>query len=499
MSNNKSQPKYPLIYDFTVTNNGLIIALILYQIIYTISALKGTAGDDLYASLLGVSIRMIYISFGAIFLLISISIISLVRSLILDPICRLIRPRRYFPYTLGWRSIRFESPIKLHIFFGIMFVLWSIVHTNVAYFLYYYKHENAILYDPNFYILKTGFTAFALILVLAITTLPPIRNKFYEVFFYTHHLFIPITVVVIMHAKFYLFWKISIAIYVINKLLHLASIKTYSSNDITVNIINDQKMQLIFPKKNTLFNDSASKNAFGKYMYVCCPQISPFQWHPFDLSGGRDQSSDTVLIGIKGTWTSKLLYKLGDSSSQNITLITSRAFHSPHSHIFENNVAILIAGGAGISPMIPIINRFIQNFASSKTTPTLQNIHLVWISRQAPEMILLDQVINDLVAANLIDRVSVSIYQTGSRNKTSKESEHVAEYTTKYHQISIFYERPNIYDLYSKIILGYNHDQNIGIVSVGAVQLTDNAKRLSVKWARDNKRAFRVNYYKATM
>ncbi|PVU97186.1 hypothetical protein BB560_005755 [Smittium megazygosporum] len=526
----KKRSRIDWIYDFTVSNNGIIIAMLVFQIVYTILKLGQSPKDSKTLGLFHTSNKMIIVSLGLSFILISTTVISFVRRLLLEFISKMIKPRKWLPFLLGSRTIRIENPRKLHMFFGLMFTFWSTVHTITALMLFYVDNRFNLKKKRNPHqpisidvpMLVTGIVIMALLLPLVLTSIPLIRRKFFELFYYTHYLFIFIVITSFVHASSQTFWIVSIGIYVVNKVLNFLSIKKYKHDEIKVEIVSNNITKLQFPNrfiKSSLDIVDMGSVAPSQYLYVCCPQLSIFQWHPFDISDSQSPNSPytTLIISTQGSWTQKLYSLMLESQSiqsnspntvvqsnqsnqipLEFTLLTSRRFATPLSYIFENNVAILIAGGVGISPVLSIIRAHLDNKNEKHKSYHLKYIHVVWIHRSAKQLDLLKDFLNSLDPEDNLDFVSFSLYYTSMHDIASYEKSFTCQNFPNL-QIPIEYGKPDLFAVYRTIISYYKSNTKIGISAIGSEILTKHAKRMAVKWRLHNIFRFNVGYYKATL
>jgi NAD(P)H-flavin reductase len=53
------------------------------------------------------------------------------------------------------------------------------------------------------------------------------------------------------------------------------------------------------------------KTKAGQYVFICCPEISPFEWHPFTLTSSPHEDFIGVHIRIVGDWTEKFARRCG--------------------------------------------------------------------------------------------------------------------------------------------------------------------------------------------
>ena len=58
-------------------------------------------------------------------------------------------------------------------------------------------------------------------------------------------------------------------------------------------------VRITFPRKEM-------KYMAGQYIFICIPEISLFQWHPFSLSSAPHQEDVMIHIRALGNWTKHL-------------------------------------------------------------------------------------------------------------------------------------------------------------------------------------------------
>lgn len=49
----------------------------------------------------------------------------------------------------------------------------------------------------------------------------------------------------------------------------------------------------------------------GQYIFINCPQISYFQWHPFTLTSAPEESFISINFKIVGDWTKSFAFAIG--------------------------------------------------------------------------------------------------------------------------------------------------------------------------------------------
>ena len=137
--------------------------------------------------------------------------------------------------------------------------------------------------------------------------------------------------------------------------------------------------------------------------------------------------------------------------------------------VFDYKNVIFIAGGSGISAVLPYVQEFLHVQSTARSTTT--RVHVIWAARQRG--FIQDVLETELATAATDPRVKLDLFLTGASTLTIKE-EKLQALTT-----SIGYERPDI-----KSILHREVGESVGTVAVfvcGAAGLADDTRRASVE------------------
>ncbi|XP_022081729.1 NADPH oxidase 1-like [Acanthaster planci] len=124
----------------------------------------------------------------------------------------------------------------------------------------------------------------------------------------------------------------------------------------------------------------------GQYVFLLCPSISRLQWHPFTLTSAPEEEFLSVHIRIVGDWTNKLKEKLGaDQGEQSVAQLPSIAIDGPFGtasiDIFEYEVGICIGAGIGVTPFASILKSISHKLLSPEFELKLRKVYFFWICR----------------------------------------------------------------------------------------------------------------------
>ncbi|KAJ2830962.1 NADPH oxidase 3 [Coemansia furcata] len=158
----------------------------------------------------------------------------------------------------------------------------------------------------------SGWTGLVLLLVfflLITTSIKPIRQRLFEVFYFIHHLFILCTVFLFIHgdnkrASKYLSGPI--ALYCADRLYR--NLRTaFAKSPIRAVIQHPSGVYEIQLDKKIIGHRP------GQYVRLYCPSVSLLQWHPITISSAPEEELLTLHIRLAGGWTTSLAQRLGCS------------------------------------------------------------------------------------------------------------------------------------------------------------------------------------------
>ncbi|KAF1839701.1 hypothetical protein BDW02DRAFT_6609 [Decorospora gaudefroyi] len=366
---------------------------------------------------------------------------------ILFPVCRnLISMARRTPLN---DVIPFDKNITFH-----KLVAWSIVFFSWVHTIAHWNNLARFSAGNNLgfmgFILAnlatgpgwSGYVMLIALMAIALTAAEKARRANFERFWYTHHLFI----------VFFLFWSIHGAFCMIKPdfapfcdgigvfweywmyggFAYLAERvsreirgrhKTYISKVIQ-HPSNVCEVQI--KKENT-------KTRAGQYIFLCCPEVSIWQYHPFTLTSAPEEDYISVHIRMVGNFTKAFGQALGcnvdkkpggekgekGESSNEIALrqILPRVyidgpFGSASEDVFKFEVAVLVGAGIGVTPFASILKSiwYRMNYPQGRTR--LRKVYFFWICRDFGSFEWFRSLLLAIEAQDLDDHIEIHTYLT---------------------------------------------------------------------------------------
>ncbi|WCJ22746.1 ferric reduction oxidase 2 [Euphorbia peplus] len=221
------------------------------------------------------------------------------------------------------------------------------------------------------------------------TTFPRIRRKVFELFFYTHHLYILFMIFFLFHVSFS-FACIMLPgfyLFVVDRYIRFLQSRT-SVRLASARVLPCQTLELNFAKSPSLSYNPTS------VMFINVPAISKLQWHPFTITSNSNLETENLSVMIKneGIWSSKLYQMLSSHSSPDRLQVSVEGPYGPTStHFLRHDTLVMVSGGSGITPFISIIRELI--FASTTNKSKIPQVILISSFKNSSDLTMLDLIL----------------------------------------------------------------------------------------------------------
>ncbi|CAI9101896.1 OLC1v1000050C2 [Oldenlandia corymbosa var. corymbosa] len=224
-------------------------------------------------------------------------------------------------------------------------------------------------------------------LIMWSTTFPRIRRTMFELFYYTHHLYILFIIFYILHKGLFFICIMlpGMYLFVIDRFLRFLQSRQ-NVRLVSARVLPCEAVELNFSKSRALEYTTTST------MFVNIPIVSKLQWHPFTVVSNSSLEPDTLSVVIKceGSWTKKLYDVVSSPSSidHRLQVAVEGPYGPPTTHFLRHDTLVMISGGSGITPMISIIRDLI--FMSSEQKCKTPKLVLVSTFKNTSHLSMLD-------------------------------------------------------------------------------------------------------------
>ncbi|KAK4593795.1 hypothetical protein RGQ29_017759 [Quercus rubra] len=302
----------------------------------------------------------------------------------------------FFPVTRGSSllplfGLTSENSIKYHIWLGN--ITMTLFTTHGICFIIYWAVTNELSqmlkWDKIGVSNLAGEIALVTELAMWLTTIPRIRRKFFELFFYTHYLYIIFMIFFILHVgiSFCGMMLPSFYLFVVDRYLRFLQSQR-NVRLLSARVLPCETLELNLGKSLGL-----SYNPLG-IMFINVPSISKLQWHPFSITSSSNLEPNKISIVIKseGSWTKKLYQMLSSPSPLDRLEVSVEGPYAPASEDFlRYDTLVMVSGGSGITPFISIIREFI--YISAKLNYKAPKVILICAFKNSSELTMLDLIL----------------------------------------------------------------------------------------------------------
>ncbi|XP_064476773.1 NADPH oxidase 5-like isoform X2 [Ornithodoros turicata] len=218
-------------------------------------------------------------------------------------------------------------PLDHHIYYhkltGYFILFYSIAHT-VAHLLNFARLSKGDMYVYSLYLFTTqhdigwvggtacitGWALLAILLVMVLCSLPCVRRSGrFEVFYYSHLLYVPFWFFLILHGPNFWKWFLAPGLVLVFEMLVRAGrfLSDYGQTTVMKGVVLPSKVtHLVLKRPPDFFYHP------GDYVFLNIPTIAKYEWHPFTISSAPEKDGVIWLhIRSYGEWTNHL-YQMFD-------------------------------------------------------------------------------------------------------------------------------------------------------------------------------------------
>ncbi|KAL7194064.1 hypothetical protein ACSBR2_025664 [Camellia fascicularis] len=379
-----------------------------------------------------------------------------------------------------------------------------------------------------------------------IVKLPAPFNRLtgFNAFWYSHHLFGLVYVLLLIHGTFvflvhkwyekttWMYISVPLFLYVAERSLRTCRSEQYSVKILKVSVLPGDVFSLIVSKPNGF------KYKSGQYIFLQCPTISPFEWHPFSITSAPGDDYLSVHIRTVGDWTQELkrvftedvgsasaigrakFGQLGNMDRRGLPkLLVDGPYGAPAQDYKNYDVLLLVGLGIGATPFISILRDLLNNtrtedqmdsnteatsrsddsftsFTSSNMTSSekkkLQrttNAHFYWVTREPGSFEWFKGVMNEVAEMDHKGQIEMhnyltSVYEEGDARSTlitmvqalnhAKHGFDILSGT----RVRTHFARPNWREVFNKIASKYPY-ATVGVFYCGMPLLAKELRKLS--------------------
>ncbi|KAF3340122.1 respiratory burst oxidase protein B [Carex littledalei] len=207
----------------------------------------------------------------------------------------------------------------------------------------------------------------------------------FNAFWYSHHLLAIVYICLVVHGEClylihawynkttWMYLAVPVLIYGGERALRVLRSGYYSVRLLKVAIYPGNVLTLQMSKPPTFRYKS------GQYMFVQCPAVSPFEWHPFSITSAPGDDFLSIHVRQLGDWTRELnsvfslaceppvagksgLLRADENTKKSLPkLLIDGPYGSPAQDYKNYDVLLLVGLGIGATPFISILKDLLNN------------------------------------------------------------------------------------------------------------------------------------------
>ncbi|KAI4287696.1 MAG: hypothetical protein L6R35_003047 [Caloplaca aegaea] len=351
-------------------------------------------------------------------------VLSVDGAIIVLPMCKNIL--RWMRPKLRWLPLDESQWFHRQVAYSLLF--WTIIHVSAHYVNFFNVERNQIRRESAVEIHYTqagGITGHVMLLCMLLmftTAHHKIRQQSYESFWYTHHLFVPFLLGLYTHATGcfvrdtpepyspfagslvwnhcigYQGWRwelIGGGLYLIERVYR--EIRSRQPAKITKVVRHPHDaLEIQFSKPSMKYKP-------GQWLMINVPSVSTTQWHPFTITSCPFDPYISIHVRQVGDWTRDVGDALGCGPAQSKELDTldplgvyeialqnhqsmpairiDGPYGAPAEDVFDNEIAVLVGTGIGITPWASILKNIWHLRAGPNPPTRLRRVEFIWVCK----------------------------------------------------------------------------------------------------------------------
>jgi predicted ferric reductase len=289
-------------------------------------------------------------------------------------------------------NFQFERAVKLHRWLAWLLVWLVILHaiTAIAALFMVEQFQTCMLPNENCEkpggwgnwdgleisrVYTYGWIAFVIAIPLVLTSLSWVRRRHFEVFYYTHSLFIPFFILLHFHFPNMVYYLApGFSAYILDKVVWFyVSRRPTKLKDLSIPAHGYVRITIELPG-NYMYEP-------GAWVQIKVPIISAWEWHPMSVASAPGHSTITIDVKVIGNWTQKLAKLAADfdpTRPSHTCIFVDRFYGSSHKEkqgYLNHRCCVMFAGGIGVTPMMSAFRSLVEDSCSY---PHIQKVILVW-------------------------------------------------------------------------------------------------------------------------
>lgn len=335
-------------------------------------------------------------------------------ALILIPVMRRLLTR----VRATWlrRVIPVDEAIAFHRLAGHSLFAFAIAHAMAFTAAHAIGHPDAV---PGAFLFNTvvGATGAALLVVFGVMwafALSPVRRTHrFELFYFTHLLYLAWFALAIAHAPSIVPWVAApLGAYLVERWMRSRRrgerVLAVGAHALRSGVT---RLDLERPAGFTF--------RAGDYVFLRVPSIAKHEWHPFTISSAPENDALSVHIRSLGNWTSALRRRVeADEAAgevEPLAVYVDGPYGSPTANLYDAEFAVFIGAGIGVTPFASVLESLVLR-AGARRPAKLKRVHFFWLNRSQYSFEWFGELLTELERIDASALLDVHLCMTDGRS-----------------------------------------------------------------------------------
>ncbi|KAK3821527.1 MAG: FAD-binding domain-containing protein [Benniella sp.] len=376
-----------------------------------------------------------------------------------------------------------------------------------------------VIFSSMAFLTGPGATGHALVLILFLmvtSSVECVRRKGFEALWFTHHLFILFFIILMFHGAFCFihadsFILGSLLVHILERVVR--EVRARSPTSISKIVLHPPKVVEVQIKRELS----------GQYVFLNCPDISLWEWHPFTITSAPEEDYVSVHIRIVGDWTRAFArrlgctfddeqqfwieelmsrrgqggcrnrrYPVGPRGTKVITLprvLIDGPYGSPSEDAFNYEIAVLVGAGIGVTPLASVLKHIWYSVMQPTKIITLRKVYFFWAFEWFQDLLIA------LEEQNMSDFLEIRSYLTGeldaeelntvlmeARASAAMAAARNLRYAITGLRSPTYYDRPNFDKIFGELAQAHSREHGqVGVFFCGPKPLGKTLHRKLLK------------------
>ncbi|XP_044731153.1 dual oxidase 2-like [Chrysoperla carnea] len=338
----------------------------------------------------------------------------------------------------------------------------------------------------------TGILLICMTTVMYSFTIPVVRQRLYNYFWFTHQQYPIFFILLYLHGSsrliqeplFWYFLFVPSLIFIIDHGYGISH-KKMEISIVEAEILSSEVTMLKFKKPNGFSYKS------GQWIRIACLEHNPNEYHAFTLTSCPQEQYLTVHIRALGPWTRRIKH-VYNRAKPYPKIYLDGPFGAGHQNWDQFNVSVLIGGGIGVTPFASILKDIVYKNYGHNTDRNINKVYFIWTTRTQKQFEWMVDMIRYIESKDLDHLISIHIYITQIHEKYDLRT--ILLYLCerqfqKTSQRSLFtglkavthFGRPDFHQFFDSIHTLHPNCQKIGVFTCGPAPFTKSAEDACAK------------------